>query len=106
MLMALAFVWSLMACCLCCFKSCLTWPLPILTGVACLFCIIAVIVYGVKSKADVNAVTNVITSLGSGLSATNNIGYSMVLAILGILALAADTIVGVILVKCSKVAPC
>lgn len=67
---------------------------------------IAVIVFGIKSNDDVNAVTNVLTSLGSGISSTNNVGYSMVLAILAIFVLAADTILGVILVKCSKIAPC
>ncbi|MCP4600360.1 MAG: hypothetical protein GY847_07480, partial [Proteobacteria bacterium] len=103
-----AMVWSCVVCFACFCKACLTPPLPILTGLATLFFLIGVTIVGVKTKTnpfgDIGGVGDVKTSV-TGLDAKNDIGYSMWLGIGAIVVMFVDTIIGIILVKVSKVSP-
>lgn len=96
-----AFVWSCIACFMCCCKSCLTPPLPIFAGLACILNIIGITIYGVKSGEELGPTP---TSY-SELQNKSTFGYSFWVGIGAIAALFVDTLVGIILVKTSKVSP-
>lgn len=98
-----AFVWSCIACFVCCCKSCLTPPLPILSGLACICDIIGITVYGIKSGESFDP-SKYPTSAGS-LDKNSDFGYSMWVGIGACVVLFVDTIIGIVLAKVSKVSP-
>jgi len=98
---AAGFIWSCIACFMCCCKSCLTPPLPIFAGLACLLDIIGVTIYGVKSGDEMG---NIPTTWGD-LHGKSTFGYSFWVGIGAIATLFVDTLVGILLVKTSKISP-
>jgi len=96
----LALVWSLLlCCCLCCFKSCLAHPLPVLVALACVLDIVGIAVYAANQKdLKLNMPT-------SWTDAKKDMGYSIYAGIAAIIVLFVDTIVGAILVKIDGISP-
>lgn len=101
---ALAFVWSCIACCMCCCKSCLTPPLPIFAGCACILDIIGVTLYGVKSGQSLGTMPITVQSW-QDLERNGDFGYSMWIGIAAIGVLFVDTLIGIIIIKTSKITP-
>uniref|UniRef100_A0A915J5B7 Uncharacterized protein n=1 Tax=Romanomermis culicivorax TaxID=13658 RepID=A0A915J5B7_ROMCU len=112
-LCALGFAWSLVACCMCCCTSCLTPPLPIFAGLACVLDVAGVAVYsiitiiavaeraGLKSGQDLGDVPTNIQALES----KGDFGYSMWVGIAAIVVLFVDMLIGAVLVKTAKILP-
>uniref|UniRef100_A0A914UMI0 Uncharacterized protein n=1 Tax=Plectus sambesii TaxID=2011161 RepID=A0A914UMI0_9BILA len=96
-----AFAWSFVTCFMCCCKSCLTPPLPILTAIATICLLVAVILFGVKHKDQINSIP---TNVGQ-LETKDNVGYSFWIAIVAVILMAVDTVIGVLLTKSAKVSP-
>lgn len=77
-------IWGCIACFLCCCKACLNHPLPVFPIIALILNIIAISLYAANTPE----------------LEVDTIGYSMWIAIVSVLVLAVDAVVGIFLCKC------
>lgn len=85
-------IWSITSRLLCWYRRCVLWPLPVLSGIASVFCLIGLVVFGVKSNEAADLLTSIMLSGSGQMSVTNSVGYSMVLGILATIAMTAASV--------------
>ncbi|VDN52176.1 unnamed protein product [Dracunculus medinensis] len=95
-------IWTILSIAACCCKSCLIQPLPVFATIITILLSIAVILYGIDNKNDIDFINKISDFNELESKIQSKVGYSFYLACGALLGAVIDIVIGILIVTLAK----